>query len=176
MKQGTKSRTNSICDVYVVDPAVLQEHYLTFTGLPGSNPILSENSSDYYIPFQVINGVPYAGMGYIIWDSIRMVNDSKVRGLSKYPRYVAKRDAIINALNKPIGDLSCNAMKKFMLDCEKKYNVCVIDGKKYETVNSLIRYGVNEGLLPASSKIIKEIKASYDINYLCESLKRMAGN
>lgn len=175
LQQGRRIRTNSICDVYVVDPSELREHYLTFTGLPGSNPILSENRSEYYIPYQEINGIPYASMGYVIWDSIRMVNDSRERGLPKYPRYVAKRDAIINALNRPIGNLSCNSMKQYMLNCEKEYKGCVIDGKKYDTVNSLIRYGISEGYLPLNKQIIEDIKATYDINYLCSSLKRMAG-
>lgn len=172
LKGSTKIRTNSLIDVYVVDPSELK-HYLTFTGLPGSNEILSQNAGNYYIPYTEINGIPYAGLGYIIWDSIRMVKESKKRGLVKYPRYVAKKDAILNALNNPMGNLSCNAMKDYMLSCEKEYKTCEIKGKKYKTVNSLLKLAIEEGLIPANTKVIKNIKDRYDFNYLCESIKRI---
>lgn len=172
LKGSTKIKTNSIADIYVVDPSEL-EHYTTFTGLPGSNQILSKNSGEYYIPYNEINGIPYAGLGYIIWDSIRMVRESKLRGLAKYPRYVDKRDAILNALNNPIGDLSCNAMKDYMLSCEKEYRVCKIKGKTYKSFNSLLKFAVEEGLIPENTKLLKNIKDTYDFNYLCKSIKKV---
>lgn len=172
LKGATKIKTNSIADIYVVDPSEL-EHYTTFTGLPGSNQILSKNSGEYYIPYNEINGIPYAGLGYIIWDSIRMVRESKLRGLAKYSRYVDKRDAILNALNNPIGDLSCNAMKDYMLSCEKEYRVCKIKGKTYKSFNSLLNFAVEEGLIPQNTKLLKNIKDTYDFNYLCKSIKKV---
>lgn len=172
LKNNIKIRTNSIADVYVVDPAEIG-HYPTFSGQEGSNKILSEEGGDYYIPFNVINGVPYAGMGYIIWDTYRMVDDSLERGLPKHPRYVEKRDAIINALNNPNAKLSCNAMKEYMLQCEQKYKSCLLNQQKFKTASSLIKYGVSEGILPADKNFIDRIRQTYDINYLCESLKRI---
>lgn len=172
LKDSRKIRTNSIADVYVVDPSEIA-HYPTFTGGSDSNKILSEDGGDYYIPFKVINGVPYAGMGYIIWDTYRMVRDSFERGLPKYPRYVEKRDAIINALNNPNAKMSCNAMKNYMLQCEEQYKSCLINEQKFKTVSSLIKYGVAEGIIPADKNFIDRIRQSYDVNYLCESLKRI---
>jgi hypothetical protein len=174
LKQGRKVRTNSIADIFAADPDVLSAHYKEFTGLEGSNQILSEgNEGKYYIPFKVINGIPYAGMGYIIWDTYRMVETSKTLGLSKYPRYVAKRDAILNALNNPLTKVSCNSLKDYMLNCEQKYKVCIIDDKKFKTVDALIQYGISEGVLPTDEEIIKNMRKTYDIDYLCESIKRM---
>ncbi len=172
LSDGTKSRRNSITDVYVVDPEDIY-HYHTFTGMEGSNEILSENAGDYYIPYRTINGVPYAGMGYIVWDTYRMVESSKEKGLRKYPRYVEKKNAIINALNNPVSGMSCNAMKSFMLKCEKKYTTCVINDRKFKTADALIKYGVAEGILPANMEFIKRIRKTYDIDYLCTSLKRI---
>lgn len=60
-----KIRTNSLIDVYVVDPKEIADHYLTFTGLEGSNRILSEDAGNYYIPIRYINELPYAGLGYV---------------------------------------------------------------------------------------------------------------
>ena len=167
-----KTRKNSITDVYVVDPEEIY-HYKTFTGLSGSDPILSKNSGNYYIPYKEINGIPYAGMGYIIWDAIRMVEYSKKGGLKKYPRYVAKYKAIIQALNTPNENLSCNSMKEYMLKCEKSYKICKIKSKQYRTVNQLLRFAIREGILPPDNTLITTIKNTYDIDYLCRAIKKI---
>ena len=175
LRDSRSTRRNAIVDVYVVDPEEISKHfnYWEFTGLKESNEILSENAGKYYIPFKVVNGIPYAGMGYIIWDTYRMVESSLKKGLRKYPRYVRKRDAIINALNNPTTKMSCNALKDYMINCAKQYNTCVINGKTLKTVNTLILYGIAEGVFPASPRFISRLKKMYDINYLCESLKRI---
>jgi hypothetical protein len=174
LKQKLTIRTNSIVDIFVSDPEVLSVHYKEFTGLDGSNPVLSEgNLGKYYIPYKLINGVPYAGMGYLIWDTYRMVEESRVKGLSKYSRYFQKRDAILNALNNPLTKVSCHAMKDYMLNCEQKYKVCVINDKKFKTADALIQFGISEGVLPADVEFIKNLRKTYDIDYLCESIRRM---
>ena len=166
-------RTNSIADVYVVDPQEIKEHYYTFTNLGGSNEILSENAGNYYIPIRYVNGIPYAGMGYILWDTLRMVNVSQRLNLPKQERYQQKRDAIIQALNDPNAKLSCNAMKEYILQCEQKYNDCTIRNENYSTVESLLRFAVEEGLIASDSSLIHKIQQTYDLNYLCSSVKRM---
>lgn len=170
-----KVRTNSIIDVYVVDPEEmdLKAHYATFTGLKGSNPILSEDAGNYYIPLRYINGIPHAGMGYIIWDTFRMIELSKERGSLKLTRYMEKRDAIIQALNNPNERLSCNSMKEYIQECEKTYNECRIKGKRYKTVNNLLVYAMREGLIPSDPSLIRKIRNTYDLNYLCTSIKRL---
>jgi len=172
--RGKRStRTNSIADVYVVDPDEVY-HYHAFTGESSiSNPILSKDTGDYYIPHHDINGIPYAALGYIIWDTIRMVRESEAAQNPKYPRYKAKRDAIFQALNTPQAKLSCNAMKNYMLSCEEKYTTCTIGDEKFQTVNSLLQYGLEEGIIPSDPNLIKRIQKTYDINYLCQSLKRI---
>ena len=168
-------RTNSISDVYVVDPENIY-HYHTFTGDRESNFVLSETGGDYYIPYKEINGIPYAGLGYLVWDTFRMVVVSAEEGLSKYPRYVEKRDALIAALNAPNNRMSCNSMKEFMLQCEKKYNTCNIKGKKLEGVNAILRFAISEGLIPPEPGVIRRIQQTYDADYLCGMINRALGN
>lgn len=171
LRDSSKIRTNAIADVYVVDPKEISEHYLTFTGLEGSNPILSEDAGNYYIPIRYINGLPYAGLGYILWDTLRMIENSKLLGLSKYQRYVQKRDAIIQGLNSPNEKLSCNAMKDYIKTCSLTYSECEIKGRRFKTVDSILRYAVQEGIIPI--EYYSTIRNNYDINYICTSVKKM---
>lgn len=173
MQNFEKIRTNSVADVYVVDPDEIY-HYNTFTGLtPESNPILSEDSGDYYIPFQMVNEIPIAGMGYLIWDTLRMISWSEELGYVKLPKYKAKRDAILNSLNDPNAKLSCNSMKDYMLKCEKAYQSCNIKDKKFTSVTELLRYGISEGIIPPNQDVVNSIMKTFDIYYLCNSIKRM---
>lgn len=175
LTDGRKIRTNSMIDVYVVDPVEIQKHYKTFTGLEGSNPILSQDAGNYYIPLKYINGIPYAGMGYIVWDTYRMIAESLEKGLVKYPRYVEKRDAILHALNNPRTKISCDALKDYVATCEKKYGDCRIKGKRYRTVAEILKYGIREGLIAFDPATLRRIMSNYDLNYVCESVKRMLG-
>lgn len=173
LRDGQKVRTNSMVDIYVVDPQEIQEHYYTFTGLEGSNPILSGDAGNYYIPFKYINDIPYAAMGYILWDTLRMVENTRDPGSPKRERYREKRDAIIQALNNPKSKMSCNAVKDFIVNCERTYNECRIRGKNFDTVESLLRFGLDEGLIPPDRDVIEKILDTYDVNYVCQSIKRM---
>lgn len=173
LRGGGRIRTNSIADIFVVDPSDIY-HYKTFTGMKGSNPILSKDAGRYYIPYKKINGVPYAGMGYVLWDTLRMIDYTKKLGLPKYSRYVSKKDAIINALNNPEAKISCDAMKDYVGKCNADYSSdCVIGGKTYRTVNSLLRYALEEDILPRDPRIIRRIRDNFDKNYLCEIIKRV---
>jgi len=176
LKEGIITRTSSIIDIFVADPRELSKNfnYYQFTGIAGSNPILSEgNEGKYYIPYKMINGIPYAGLGFVMWDTYRMVDYSRERGLPKYNRYVEKKDAILNALNNLTTKVSCNALKDYMLNCENNYKVCMIGDKKFNNVDMLIQYGIEESLIPSDEKFIKELRKSYDIDYLCNYFKRL---
>ena len=173
MRYNNRIRTNSIADIYVVDPDEIKEHYYTFTGLEGSNAILSEDAGNYYIPFKYINGIPYAGMGYVLWDTLRMIEVSKNLGLPKHEKYIQKKDAIIQALNNPNDKISCDSMESFISKCNKSINDCQIKGRKYKTVNSLLRFAVDEGLIPNDNMILNKIRNTYDLNNVCESIKRV---
>jgi len=173
-RDAVKTRTNSLVDVYVVDPKEIVEHYKTFTGLEGSNPILSEDAGDYYIPIKYINGIPYSGMGYVLWDTLRMIDNTKETRYvknSKYDRYVQKKDAIIQALNDPNQKLSCNSMKDYIKTCAMTYSDCEINGKKFTTTDSILRYALEEEVIPV--EFYQKIKDNYDINYVCTSVKKM---
>jgi len=171
LRDKVKVRTNAIADVYVVNPKEISEHYLTFTGLEGSNPILSEDAGNYYIPIKYINDLPYAGLGYILWDTLRMIENSKRLGLGKYQRYIQKRDAIIQGLNSPDQKLSCNAMKDYIKTCSLTYSECEIKGRRFKTVDSILRYAIQEGIIPP--EYYSTIRNNYDINYICTSVKKM---
>lgn len=173
LRDGQRVRANSMVDIYVVDPKEIEEHYYTFTGLEGSNPILSEDAGNYYIPFKYINDIPYAAMGYILWDTLRMVKNTRDPGSPKRERYKEKRDAIIQALNNPKSKMSCNAVKDFIVNCERTYNECMIRGKNFDTIEKLLRFGLDEGLIPPDREVIEKILDTYDVNYVCQSIKRM---
>ena len=172
MKSDDTIRTNSICDVFVVNPDDIY-HYHTFTGDSESEPILSSTGGDYYIPINEINGIPFAGLGYLVWDTQRMVIVSQDEKLPKHNRYVEKRNAIIAALNDPLYKLSCNSMKDFMVKCEKEYKTCYINDQKLEGVNALLRYAISEGVVPPEPGVIKRIQETYDSDYLCSMIKRI---
>jgi hypothetical protein len=172
MQEGSIIRTNSIADVFVVDPSAIY-HYKTFLGYSQSNQILSEGAGNYYIPNHIINGIPVAGLGYLFWDTLRMIEVSREAGLPKLDRYIDKKDAILNSLNNPGSNLSCNMMKDYMLKCESSYNSCNVDGQTYTNVSDLLKYAINKGLIPPDPEIITSIMNNFDIYYLCGAINRI---
>lgn len=172
LSDDVTERKVPLTDVYVVDPKII-DHYRRWTELPGSDPILSESAGDYYIPYDLKHGVPYAKLGYIIWDTIRMIEDSKKRGLPKLQRYINKRNAILNALNMPNQKLSCDAMKDYVKHCELELSKtsCTVKGKTFPDIDSLILFAVDEGLIPADKRYISRIKDNFDFTYICDKVQ-----
>jgi len=166
-------RIGPVIDVFAVNPSIIK-HYYTFTGLQGSDPILSENSGKYYIPLNIVNGIPYAGLGYMIWDTLRMIQYTKERGLPKQERYQKKMNEIIQGLNRPEMKLSCETMKNYITKCETEFaSNCVIDNKTFQNKLEIVNYAVMEGMIPNDKNYIQKLVNGFDSTYLCNTFKKI---
>nr|QBK91383.1 MAG: hypothetical protein LCPAC302_00030 [Pithovirus LCPAC302] len=176
MKYNDIIRQSPLIDVYVVKPSDVY-HYRTFTRLQGSDPILSEKEEgDYYIPYKLVDNVPIADLGYVLWDTLRLIDDFKSRGLLKYKRYENKRDAIIAGLNNINTDLSCNFIKDYVKKCSRDFErSCRIGSKVYNNIDDIITYSIMEGIIPNDPRIIKRIR-TYSLDYLCNKIKSIQKN
>lgn len=173
LTDGTTVRASPLIDVFVVKPSDIY-HYNMFTGLQGSDYILSESTGLYYIPYQDVEGVPHAKLGYVLWDTLRMIEYTRDLKLPKFQRYVNKRNSIIQGLNNPEEKLSCDMMKSYVKKCNKDFrSSCTIKGKVYKTVEGLITLGVSEGIIPSDPRVIKRIKDDFSLNYLCQKVKNI---
>lgn len=173
MKQGNRIKESPLIDVFVVKPDDIY-HFNKFTGLQDSDPILSEDTGKYYIPYDLVNGVPNAGLGYILWDTIRMIEYTRELGLPKFQRYVNKRNAIIQGLNEPKQKLSCDMMQGYVERCNRDYkSACVINNKKYNNMDDLITLAIEEGIVPNDPRVIKRIRKEFSLNFLCEKIEKI---
>jgi len=173
MTDGTTVRQSPIVDVFVVKPSDIY-HYNMFTGLQGSDYILSEGAGPYYIPYQEVSGVPHAKLGYVLWDTLRMIEYTRDLKLPKFQRYVNKRNSIIQGLNNPEEKLSCDMMKTYVDKCNKDFkSSCVINNKTYKSVDDLLTLAVSEGIIPADPQLLRRIKSDFSLNYLCQKVKKV---
>ena len=118
----------------------------------------------YYIPYTLINGVPYAGLGYMIWDTQRLINESIINGSDKLTRYVKKYYAIINGLNRPLNELSCVSMKDYIKKCQRDTATCG------GNILQLIQQAISSGLL--NRQDIIQFREQLGDEYLCEYITK----
>jgi hypothetical protein len=64
----------------------------------------------------------YLGLGFLIWDTVRMLNWSAKNRSSKYLRYMEKYKELLDCLNKPSIGLRCNSetLKEYYESCSEK--------------------------------------------------------
>jgi hypothetical protein len=120
----TKKETGEVyafIDIFIVSPHDIY-HYNTFIPYEGNTNILTEsNLGDFYIPVISIDGVLFATLGYVIWDTVRMLTKTHYNSSAgKRQRYLNKWYAIIAALNNVSRDLSCEANKEFVEKCSRE--------------------------------------------------------
>jgi len=173
LKEEKEEEDDEIIDLWVALPETIRFPYYTFLG---EDPILSLDGSDYYMPSIEIEGVLIAGLGYVLWDTQRMIKysmDLERKGKSnKLQRYIGKQKAIYNDLNHPLKRMSCIPFKKFVEDCAKKESVCSIDGKQFYDVESALEYAMGQGYL--SREHISEIeKGKYSLPYVCAYIDKI---
>jgi len=165
------------------DPEVSPEnwtayHYLQFTYLNGlNNPTLAANQDNrYIIPYTEYDNVAYAGLGYVVWDTVRMMKKASALDIPKRDRYYEKFSAIINSLNNPVKALSCNLMTDFVDNCNVNGNKCMLNGEEYSS-SQMIRRGQDAGLIPNDDDIAPEIKKALmdPMNRfkLCELMRKL---
>ena len=172
------SRKETILDIYPITPELQNVyHYNVFTGKGRHNEILSRNAEIrraegekvYYIPINMIDGIPYSALGYIIWDTDRMINDSMTYGREKLERYVKKKNAIIDGLNSLAYTGSCGAFEGLMNSCGSEPS-CQIEGK---TINEIMQIGLDIGLYPDSRPILQLIVDQLGADFICNQVKRI---
>ena len=170
---GESWNVDPIMDVFASTPETInmsvKGRYQTFVG---GEPKLSGEHLEYFIPTQDINGVLYAGMGYMLWDTEEMIKISKQlekeRGKSKLQRYEEKRLAILDDLNHPESRLNCRFMQQYVKYCERELETCKVPAwnvrNQAEAQEKLESLGlINKTLAEALGEV-----------YVCDYAKKMA--
>jgi hypothetical protein len=179
IKYGPK--TEDFKDIGIIDLiGVLPDdpkyyHYNVFTGKGTHNDILSRNADlrraekekVYYIPIKIIDDIPYAGLGYIIWDTWRMINTSIMYDLDKITRYSKKFNAIMDGLNSLDYTASCDAFGSLVSTCQTKIEKCNINK------DNMIIVAVEKGFLPGNPETQKQILDEFGHSYLCDHIRRI---
>lgn len=173
LQKGNTVRSSPLADVFVVKPSDIY-HYKMFAGLQDSDPILSEDAGAYYIPYEEIDGIPHAKLGYLLWDTLRMIEYTRELGLPKFQRYVNKRNSIIQGLNNPEQKLSCDMMQGYVQKCNKDFSSgCRIGDKVYNNIEDIITLAISEGVIPADPQVVQRVRDNFSMNYLCEKVKKI---
>lgn len=126
-----------------------------------ANPILNRDHGPFYIPINKLFGINYASLGYLLWDTIMMINHQYATNGDKIQRYIDKFDAIIHALSHPEKHLSCFQLRGFLKTCSEK--------EKCDQ-NARIKRYIKRGLLsPEYAKMYTQLHPTY----ICDWLDRL---
>jgi len=176
------------CDLYTVTYTFKLNNYITtdsmidiFCARPDNIYHYSSNINEYNIntpktfqPYVFIENVPYVSLGYLIWDTLRLIEWSREKGYHKLPRYQMKLEQIIRGLYHPDGRLSCTAMKEFIKGCmQARKEVCVINGESLDK-DAIVDYAVFQGFIPI--QLSKKFKEELSKEYLCDYVKNFKKN
>jgi len=164
---------DEIVDLYMVLPEYLQFPYNTF--LDG-DPMLSLDGSKYYIPATEMEGLLIAGLGFMLWDTQRMVDFSmylEAKGKkNKLQRYINKQKAIYNDLNHPLKRLACLPLEDYIKRCDRKSKNCTVDGQQFNSIREVLTHAQRKGYLSRSQA--SEIrKGKYSLAYLCVYINKI---
>ncbi len=164
---------DEIIDLWVALPDTLTFPYNTFLG---GDPKLSLDGSKYFIPTIEMEGMLIAGLGYMLWDTQRMIDysaDLERKGkVNKLQRYIDKQKAMYNDLNHPLKRLSCLPFEDYIKHCDKKIKKCSIGNRHFKTVEQALSFAQNEGYL--SSSQAKEIRdGKYTLSYICVYINKL---
>lgn len=172
------NRVEHVLDVYPVISDMQQvPHYNVFTGRGRHNQILSRNADIrraegekvYYIPTTEIDGIPYASLGYIIWDFDYMINYSIQYGNPKLQRYVNKKNALIDGLNSLAYTASCGAFSGLLSSCGMVTD-CQMEGK---STPEIVQKGIEMGLYPNNQEMLDRMVNELGGNFVCDQVKRI---
>lgn len=104
-------------------------------------------------------GIYYVSLGYLVWDTVRMLNYiidsvgySKYDKTVKFERYLKKYKILLAALSRPEMYMTCKSGKKYIDTCQRTKQVCKVDGVGYKTKKSLVQVGIEKGILPKSKE------------------------
>jgi len=129
-------------------------------------------------------GVYYVSLGFLVWDTVRMLNwmiDSKFFGFKKrrknpdydptlkFERYMYKYKALLTAISKPELFMRCESADKFINTCNRTKQVCNVKGKKLNKKGEVIYEGVRKGVFPNDVYWYKELM-KMDFSKLCKAV------
>jgi len=124
-------------------------------------------------------GVYYVSLGFLVWDTVRMINyiiDAKYFGTKrnvdptiKFERYLEKYKVLLSALSRPELYLRCEAFSKFIGKCNRVKKICQVDGEKISTKSDLVYKGVEKGIFPNDIYWYKEL-LKMDFSDLCNTV------
>ena len=158
LKLRDKLLTDSLIDIFAARPDSVDQYYDNITD--------NVNEPKTFIPYVMIEGVPYASLGFLIWDTLRLIEKGRRLGYEKLPRYQMKLEQLIRGLYHPNGRLSCLAMKEFVKGCvNEQQRDCVVKGKTLDK-RDLVDYAVSQGFIP--SQLSDKFKSEFSKSYLCE--------
>jgi len=163
LKLKDKLITDSLIDIFAARPDSIDQYTDTLVG--------NVNDPKTFIPYTTIEGVPYASLGFLIWDTLRLIEKGKRLGYEKLPRYQMKLEQLVRNLYKPDGRLSCLAMKDFVKGCVKEQQSdCNVHGQLLDK-DGLVEYGVSQGFIPP--KLANKFKNIFSKPYLCNYIKEL---
>jgi hypothetical protein len=108
-------------------------------------------------------GLYYVKLGYLIWDTVRMLNYSflayQASKQNKLERYLKKYSALLEALSNPQQYMKCNSMKEYVGMCMErtaKKMGCTdpVSGQSTSSKEALIDFAIKEGYFPLSWKSV----------------------
>ena len=157
----------SFIDIYRATPKDVKEYY---TFIYGTETLFEKHVDfQYYIPtLELEPYILYAGVGFIIWDTVRMINRSFTLedNPNKIVRYIQKWAAIISAFNNMTNSVSCHGFLPFVRKCADEFVECG------DSIDQLYLQLKNDGII--SDDILQLLKNSgYSNEYLCDYFKRL---
>jgi len=168
-----ESVLDEIVDLYMVLPEHITFPYNTFLG---GDPMLSLDGSKYYIPATEMEGLLIAGLGFMLWDTQRMLEysmDLEAQGKkNKLQRYIDKQKAIYNDLNHPLKRLACLPLEDYIKHCDRKSKSCTVDGRQFNSIRPLLTYAQRKGYL-SKSQVSEIRKGKYSLSYLCVYINKI---
>lgn len=125
-------------------------------------------------------GIYYASLGFLIWDTVRMLNyiiDAKYGGTNrpnvdptvKFERYLEKYKVLLSSLSRPELYLNCEAFSRFIGKCNKLKKVCLVDDTKITSKSDLVYKGIEKGVFPNEVYWFKEL-LKMDFSSLCNTV------
>lgn len=103
--------------------------YNIFIGPIGNRGLIQNHQDiEYYIPTVEIHSVYYAGVGFVIWDTLRLIIrplDLEI-GTDKLVRYINKWAGIISALNHMTTNIYCEGFTPLIESCNTKFHIPTI--------------------------------------------------
>jgi hypothetical protein len=168
------------CDLYtlqyriVVDDDFHQDSLIDLFAIKSTNPNYETHINPYNtnipktsIPYMKIEGVNYASLGFLIEDTLKLIEIHKY----KSERYKMKFNQIIRNLYNPSGHLSCDAMKDFINFCSSK-TYCVLNGKKLDK-EKILNFAISNNII--QEDMIGFFK-NYSLEYLCKYVNQLQEN